>query len=167
MPDRQAFAPAKAKACKDCPWRTTNLKRKPDPHGFYTLANLRRLWRGLRNGERMTCHPTDPEMAEFAGYEKTAERPVTYECAGALVLIQREMERFQSCAKEAEAEGQKDGLKRYRRKYPKGLTRDGLLRFFNDMMFGGTPLSPRDKMATPNLNMAGIGHPDLEPWEGK
>lgn len=161
--ERQSFAPANRKPCKDCPWRTSNLKRKPDPHKFYTLANLRRLWKGLRDGERMTCHPTDPEMAEFEGHEKTAERPVTHECTGALIVQQREVMRFQECCHEAEEDGKKDGFQRYRRKYPKGMTRNGLAEvaftFVSGGGFGGMP------MAKPDLNQTDVQHPDLVPWE--
>ena len=45
--------------CQACPWRVENHgKRHPD--GWYTKANLRRLWSGIRRGEEMSCHPTDP-----------------------------------------------------------------------------------------------------------
>lgn len=58
-PARKVAEASTAGPCAQCPWRTSNQgKRHPD--GWYTKANLRRLWAGLRRGERMTCHPTDP-----------------------------------------------------------------------------------------------------------
>lgn len=152
--------------CAHCPWRTANQGKKPDPYKFYTLTNLRRLWGGLKRGERMTCHPTDPAMAEFEGYEKTAARKVTNECAGALVLIQRELQRAQDAMEAADAEGKRDGIRRYRRAHPKGLTRDGVAAHFQSMMFGSNPLTGLN-MPKVNLNEPGIGHPDLEAWEDR
>lgn len=167
MAKRKSVTEGTGKPCAHCPWRAENLKRKPDPHKFYTLGNLRRLWRGLRNGERMTCHPTDPEMEEFEGYEKTAEREVTHECAGALILIQRELMRFQAeyptGALETSPQAGKDALRRYREKHPKGLTKVGLFRHMMNAAYGGTPLTG-NAMAKPNLNTEGIAHPDLVPW---
>lgn len=57
--------PACALACLACPWRLSNQGR-PTPGGWYTRRNLDRLWAGLRRGTRMSCHPTDPRMAELA-----------------------------------------------------------------------------------------------------
>lgn len=169
-PERQSFGTANPKPCADCPWRVENLKRKPDPHKFYTLANLRRLWKGLRNGERMTCHPTDPHMAEYEGLEKTADRKTTHECTGATILVQREIMRFQECAEEADAEGKKDGFRRYQKKYPGGLTKIGFaehvwlaLTGVSDMRGGHDPMP----VARPNLNQTDVQHPDLVPWEAR
>lgn len=165
MAKRQSLTTAHPKPCAHCPWRVEN-QGKRHKHGFYTKANLRRLWSGLKNGERMTCHPTDPEMAEFEGYEKTADREVTYECAGALILVQREVMRFQSQYTDTidpTPEATKAALKAYREKHPKGLTKVGLFRHMMAVAFDGNPMTgPR--AATPDLNTEGIGHPDLVPW---
>jgi hypothetical protein len=58
-----AVKPACPRACSSCPWRLSNQGSKPDPHKFYTPANLRRLWHGMRNGARMSCHPTDLDLS--------------------------------------------------------------------------------------------------------
>lgn len=161
MADRKAMKAACPKPCAQCPWRIEN-QGTPHPHGFYAKANLRRLWAGLKSGERMTCHPTDPEMAEFEGYEGTAERHVTHECAGALVVIQREMMRVQASMDEASAEGKRDGIARYRRQHPKGLTRDGVFAHFSAsvmVMPGELP------MARPNLGDPAIGYEPLAAWD--
>jgi hypothetical protein len=161
--ERKCVKGANPKPCAQCPWRLAN-QGTPHPHGFYTKANLRRLWGGLKRGERMTCHPTDPEMAEFEGYEKTADREVTHECAGALIIVQREFMRAQRAMQEADAEGKRDGLKRYRAAHPKGLMRDGVFAVVERAMFGGSALD-RLAMAKPDLNEPGIGHPDLVAWD--
>jgi hypothetical protein len=148
------------KPCSSCPWRLANQGSKPDPHKFYTKANLARLWRGLRSGARMSCHPTDPRMAEFAGYEALADREVTHECAGALVITQREMMRFQGLT---EANPGGAALKNYKRQHPKGLTRDGLVSLVERSVFGGTGLD-RVKMALPDLNDTEIGYDVLGAW---
>lgn len=118
-----AVAPANPTPCSACPWRLAN-QGKPHPHKFYSPANLARLWRQLRNGERMSCHPTDPRMAEFEGYESCSAREQTNECAGALILQQREAMAFQEIAKTA-PKGK--GLAIYRRERRNGLTRIGLI----------------------------------------
>jgi hypothetical protein len=147
--------PACPKACASCPWRLANQGSKPDPHGFYTRKNLARLWKGLREGARMSCHPTDPRMAEFEGYESLAEREVAHECAGALVLTQRELMTFQDIA---HADPKGNTLKAYRARRPNGLARIGLVALVERSMFGGTALDPV-KMALPDLRDPDIGYP--------
>lgn len=151
--ERISVEPACPKPCSACPWRLSN-QGQPHPHGLYSPSNLKRLWTGLRSGARMSCHPTDPRMAEFDGYEKTAEREVTHECAGALVLVQREFMTFQKMG-EADPNGQT--LKRYRRERPNGLSREGLVAVLERATFGGTVLSPV-AMARPDLSDVEIGY---------
>lgn len=116
--------------CVNCPWRIENQgKRHPD--GWYTKANLKRLWGGLRRGEQMTCHPTDPnnpvsDEAVAKGYRPAPEHAVTRECAGAIILQQRELQVFNDLA-EAHPEANVFGL--YRVTRPGGMTREGLLAF--------------------------------------
>jgi hypothetical protein len=147
--------------CAHCPWRLANQGSKPDPHKFFTKANLARLWKGLREGARMSCHPTDPRMAEFAGYEALADRDVTHECAGALTLQQREFMKFQDVA-QANPQSKKT-LQEYRKQHPKGLTRNGLVALLERSVFGGTGLDAV-KMSTPDLNDAEIGYDVLGAW---
>ena len=117
--------PANPKACAHCPWRLAN-QGKRHPHGFYSKKNLQRLWAGMRRGERMSCHPTDSRMAEFEGYEQTAVRETMHECAGYLILVQRELAKFGHICKQREKLGLKDGYAVYRREHPMGLLREGL-----------------------------------------
>jgi hypothetical protein len=150
-----AVEPACPVPCKFCPWRLANQGSKPDPHKFYTLGNLARLWKGLRSGARMSCHPTDPRMAEFAGYESLADRVSTNECSGALVIVQREFMVFQNMAL-ADPENKKT-LQQYRKARPNGLTREGLITLAERAMLGGTILNPI-AMARPNLGDEEIGY---------
>lgn len=156
-------APATPKACSSCPWRLANQGSKPDPHGFFTKSNLTRLWRGLRNGARMSCHPTDPRMAEFKGYEALADREVTHECMGSLVLVTREASQFHEIAN-ANPDSKKV-LALYRKAYPGGLTKSGLIAFAERQIFGGTAFD-KNKMSTPDLNDAAVGYPPLNPKGG-
>lgn len=127
------------RACAQCPWRVTN-QGTPHPHGFYTPANLRRLWTGLRTGKApgMSCHPTDPRMADFEGYEHQADLEHPSECAGAVALVYREILIFQEICKERERLGLKDGLKAYRRARPKGLSNGALADYVWRIMAGGS-----------------------------
>ena len=65
-----------------------------------TLSNIRRLWAGMRRGEHMTCHPTDPhnpviEKALAKGIQPAPESARTIQCIGAVILQQREWMVFQ------------------------------------------------------------------------
>lgn len=167
IPQRQV-SQATLKPCAQCPWRTANQGRR-HPGGWYTKANLRRLWAGLRRGVDMTCHPTDPdnevtdEMVA-QGVKRPPETARTNECAGALVLKQREFMRYQALVDAYPDETPAQIMRRYRQAHPRGLTRDGLVQVLSRAMFDGTPMGARLPMAKPNLNQQGIGHPDLVPW---
>jgi hypothetical protein len=158
---RRAIVTAAPRPCAQCPWRTRNQTRR-DRHGFYKLENLRRLWDGLRDGERMTCHPTDPEMAEFDGYEATAGRERTRECAGALVLIQRELVRFQTATTTAR---RGDALARYSSVVGEhAMTREGIAAHLFTMLAGRTPLCGGVEVRNVDLNEPDIAMPDLPAW---
>lgn len=113
--------------CVGCPWLTANHGRKPDPDGWYTAANLKRLWAGLRTGEApgMSCHPTDPRnpvspAQAAAGGKAAPEHSVMRECAGSVIVQQREMQRFQNVDGDFTA---------YRRGNPLAMTRHALFAF--------------------------------------
>lgn len=157
------------RACSACPWRISN-QGQAHPHGFYSAANLRRLWNGLRTGEApgMTCHPTDPRMEEFEGYEATAKIEVTHQCAGSLVVVQRELIRFQAITKDVEREkaaGTKlrrdEALRRYRiASAPSGCNRGGLAEWVWRLVIGelkGITLEA--------LNDPDIGTPFVPAWD--
>jgi hypothetical protein len=147
------LAPAALRPCMHCPWRSAN-QGKRHPGGWYTKANLRRLWAGLRRGEDMSCHPTDPSNPASAD-------ATTLECAGSLILKQREFMRFQRIAEENPGE---DALGLYRRRHPRGLTRGGLLAVVERALLGGTPLIGAPEMTRPDLNEPGISAPNLAEW---
>lgn len=114
----------------------------------------------MRRGEKMTCHPTDPRMSDvvdegYSDFRPAPEGAETRECAGALIVAQREMMVLQQ-------EFASD-VRLYRRGRPKGLTREGILSVVSRAMFGGTILGGLP-MAKPNLNEPDVGHPAL-PWE--
>lgn len=151
--------PACPRPCAHCPWRLANQGSKPDPHKFYTPSNLARLWRGLRAGARMSCHPTDPRMSEFEGYEALADREVTHECAGALVIVQREWMVFQGMCL-ADPKGKKT-LQLYRRERPNGLLREGLVALMERALLSGSALNPV-AMIRPNLGDIEVGYPAID-----
>lgn len=145
--------------CKACPWRLTNQgKRHPD--GWYTKANLARLWARLRRGEDMSCHPTDPnnpvsEQAQTQGYRPAPDHARIRECTGSLILRQREVVLLDTTfAANPTA---------YRRARPFGLTRDGIAAVITRAAFGGTIIGG-PPMPRPNLNEPDIGHQPLGEW---
>lgn len=75
--------------CDTCPWRVKN-HGKVHPGGWYRLANLRRLWAGLRSGRApgMICHSTDPKNVNYGG-SAPVKPGHEAECGGALYLMIR------------------------------------------------------------------------------
>lgn len=155
---RPAAREAALSPCAGCPWRTANHgKRHPD--GWYTKANLRRLWTGLRTGEApgMSCHPTDPnnpvsEAAQAAGYKEAPDHAEVRECAGSVILQARELMKFQAAGTFTE----------YRRDNPGAMTREALFAFgmrAAGAAFGGIPVR-RDH----NLNDP-VSVPGAVPWD--
>lgn len=147
------------KPCAGCPWIASNAgKRHPD--GWYTKANLARLWAKLRQGEGMSCHRTDPgnpvsDRAQAAGYRPVPDRAAVRECAGALILQQREFMRLQDdCGVD---------LRLYRRRHPRGLTRQGAMALVERAVFGGTPVGGR-KLPKPDLNDVAVQYEPLGEW---
>ncbi len=60
------------------------------------MANLRRLWAGLRSGAApgMICHSSDPNSREYGGSGKGTPGKEA-ECGGAVMLLCLNMEAFQ------------------------------------------------------------------------
>lgn len=107
--------------CSDCPWRTSNHGRR-HADGWFTKRNRERLWAGIRRGEHMSCHPSDPMMT--SGREDDDVRP----CAGAFVLVMREFHAFQH--------DHTGDAAAYVRAHPRGLTKVGLFRWVERIFFG-------------------------------
>lgn len=108
--------------CAQCPWRLTN-QGKPHPHGFYTKANLRRLWNQIRGGGRaQSCHLTDPSHPDHvaAGAKEGAQ---AQECPGSVILVRREVAQMADGGGVVRAEG----VKRYLAVRRNGLTKPGVL----------------------------------------
>lgn len=127
-------APAADHPCQACPWLTKNHgKRHPD--GWYTKANRRRLWAGLRQGEMMSCHATDPSNPVPTGRQPVPADTTTRECAGAHVLLQREVSTINALV--AANDDPAAGWSAYYSARRRGLTRIGALRY----MVRGTALS--------------------------
>jgi hypothetical protein len=124
-----------------------------DRFAWYSDANRNRLWRGLRSGERMTCHPTDCRHPQING-KRAPETVQTRECAGALILVQREVMKAQATPEHL--------FRRYRREHPHGLTISGIAAIVERFIFGGVFGS---RMGRPNLDDKDIQHAPLGVWE--
>jgi hypothetical protein len=154
---------AAPRACAQCPWRLANQGTR-HPHGFYSQTNLRRLWTGLRTGEApgMTCHPTDPRMAEFDGYEKTAAARETRECAGAIILVLRELMRFQAICLE---DTDNTALRVYRQQAPKGLKPAAIADLVWRFLGASAGLARAIRTDSVSLNDPDVGYPPLGEWD--
>jgi hypothetical protein len=137
--------------CAQCPWRRSNQGR-PHPHGWYTRKNLRRLWNGLRTGEApgMSCHPTDTDNEVPAGGKTVPEGMAKRECAGALLLVQRELKLLETDPK---------GYLKARGR--RGLSREGVAWWaLSRCQLANTPLGGPSMPVIPED--ADVGYP-LEP----
>lgn len=141
--------PAASTPCSACPWRLAN-HGKPHPHGWYTKKNLRRLWGGLRTGEApgMSCHPTDPNNEVPEGHKAPKDGAEPAECAGALLLVKRELQLFQA-----------DPVAYKRERRPGKLTLDGLRWWVLARAgpFAGTPMGGPAMRDVPET--ADVGRP--------
>jgi hypothetical protein len=100
--------------CATCPFLKSNFG-KPSPEGFdprrataqhgrrfydwYSLENLRRLWNGgIRKGEVMICHATDPGAEVYGGKSAAPgnERP----CLGSIAVVIRHLKFIEGLIKE-------------------------------------------------------------------
>lgn len=126
-----------AKPCAQCPWRLAN-QGKPHPFGFYTKANLRRLWNQVRGGgQPQSCHLTDPSHPGHiaAGAKPTAK---AQECPGSVIVVTRELKLLAEFG--GGVAGTKEGLARYLKERRKGLKKTGLLYWVvQRVQFGKAP----------------------------
>lgn len=150
--------PAAPQPCSECPWRLSN-QGKPHPDGWYSKSNLKRLWSKLRKGENMSCHPTDPTNPIPEGCTPVPTDARTLECAGALILQQRELMRFQGAMNGIDKRAQVFAT--YRKQNPNGMTLRGLGSIIERSIFGG--VLGGVKMSRPDLR-AEVGYQRLKPW---
>lgn len=147
--------------CSECPWLTSN-HGKLHAHGWYTDKNRNRLWSGLRRGDPMSCHRTDPDNVVPEGGKQVPDDTQVRECIGAVVLQQREFMRFQSVSKKCADERTSVVFSVYRKRHPGGMTLPGLRVLLERGLFGGTviggPALPRPDLAE------AVSHKPLVPW---
>ena len=109
------------KPCEQCPWRVANHGRRH--RGFYTKANLRRLWFGIRSSNVLnSCHPTDTSHPAHGA--KPGSR--AQECTGGMILVWRELRRVRRCGPEP-GSLTPAGFDAYMKQVRRGLTRLGFL----------------------------------------
>jgi hypothetical protein len=104
--------------CESCPWHVKNFnKPTPNPETaeltWYSTGNLKRLWEGLRHGERMICHDSDPKSKTY-GNSKDINAGHERDCVGGLILVMRSIRRLEQVP-----------FKEYRKGKGKRMTRDG------------------------------------------
>ena len=126
------------KACKQCPWRTEN-QGKPSPGGFYTKANLKRLWRQICDGGHpQSCHLTDPSHPDhlIAGCNPNSK---AQECPGSVILVRRELDFMQSLGNDGVID---DGtVKAYLKQRKSGLKKSGIFYWLiQRVAWAGKPL---------------------------
>lgn len=155
MSTKRRVKPANPSPCAACPWRTENHGKR-HPHGWYTSKNRQRLWSKLRRGDGMTCHPTDPENPLPTGSKPVPNGVTTHECAGALILQLRELEKCLKLGK----------ITDYLAAFKRGLTKVGLAVIGERLAFGGIPMIGGLAVSKLDLN-EGVSHSPLGEWEPK
>lgn len=119
--------------CGTCPWLKVNHGKKHSAKWWYSLANLRRLWNGLRTGKApgMVCHSTDPDSKEYGSEVNVKETSEKRECAGAVILV------IKHCNEMGDI-----GMPAYKAKWGKtrlGMTLRGFRYWFERCLFGRLP----------------------------
>ena len=120
------------KVCESCPWLTKN-HGKPHPAGWYKIANLKRLWNGLRSGRApgMVCHSSDPKSIDYGSTSKVKDTVKPRDCAGALLVIGKHLQEVN-----ADFEKGDKKLVAYKAKYKFPLTKGGIQGWLGEYLFG-------------------------------
>ncbi|MDE2688538.1 MAG: hypothetical protein OXI16_13725 [Chloroflexota bacterium] len=138
--------PDHVKMCEQCPWRRSNHGKRQE-NGFYTKANLRRLWKEVRSGEGVqTCHLTDPNHPEHVA-AGAAESATPHECAGSIALVAREIRKFEKLIEE----GYDDPYREYKRRESRGMGREGF--WYWMMRAGDSSNMLTEKLPTIDANL--------------
>lgn len=138
---------APARPCATCPWRKANFG-KPHAEKWYTIANAKRLWSGIRTGKTMgmMCHSTDPENVEYGG-DKIVAPGHERLCIGALMLVMRSMNALQA----------RDGFTHYRQGVGQRMTRGAMAEWVWALAVKNTPIGL--PLPASVANLAGVGVP--------
>lgn len=104
----------------------------------------------------MSCHPTDPNNPVPEGCTPS-KASTTLECAGALILVQREVMKLQALVDA----GDPKALQTYRREHNAGLTKRGILVVVEREMFQGA--FGQLVMSKPDLDQP-VSHSPLGDW---
>lgn len=145
---------SKSAPCAQCPWRKSN-HGKPHKFGFYTKANLRRLWNQIRGGGKpQSCHLTDPSHPDH-GAKPSAK---AQECPGAVIIVLREVGKMADDKKLINS----DGVSRYLRERKKfGLKKSGVLYWVVErIQMAGVPFLGGEKLPEVNDDDPEIGLPE-------
>lgn len=121
------------KICETCPWLTKN-HGKPHPAGWYKIANIKRIWNGLRTGKApgVVCHASDKDQAEYGGTAKVKLTVEKRPCAGAVLAVGKHIEEINACKT-------KDDLAAYKARHKLPLTKFGIAAWWELTVFGQVP----------------------------
>lgn len=133
------------KVCESCPWLVKN-HGKLHPAGWYKIANLRRLWNGLRTGKApgMICHSTDPDSAEYGSVFPIKPTSEPRECGGWLAIASEHNDELIRST----------SFRQYWKKHKLPFTQQGLANIYNRFLFS------RGYSVNSNAGKVGL------PWEG-
>lgn len=142
--------------CPGCPWLIKN-HGKPSPEivaelrknnlhiwPWYTVTNARRLWSGIRRGEPMLCHETDPKASRYGGKDATSGHERM--CVGMMILVAKHVNGIQTFK----------SFKDYTAANPLGFTRRGFSTWLDRLLF-----NPKIPLAFSGADQVGV------PWKDK
>jgi hypothetical protein len=140
--------------CATCPWRLAN-QGKPHRFGWFTKANLTRLWNQIRKGGgAQSCHKTDPQHPEHVACgAKPGSKAL--ECPGSVIVVLRELRRIGGKDGEVTA-GKVDAYMKARKK---GLTRQAVLYWMLSRMTLGNTIMGDGPLPTVDDKDAAVGLP--------
>lgn len=91
---------------------------------WFSTRNLKRLWHGIRKGEAMLCHASDPNASEYGGKNTTPGHERA--CVGCLALAERHLRVLENVT-----------IKEYNGRISSGIrfTKHGFARWVDRIMF--------------------------------
>jgi len=146
----------RAVACDQCPWRKVNQSKR-HKFGFFTQANLKRLWNGLRKGNPMSCHKTDTGHPDHVACGAKGDKPK--ECAGSIIVIRQELQMIANWNDNTVTD---DGIIEYKKRFKQSrITVVGFMYWvFERIQMAGVPIIGGKKLPEVDHSDEAIGLPE-------
>ena len=116
------------------------MKDQPSPVGqdWYSEKNLLRLWQGIREGEVLLCHPSDPYADDYDMPVRNKDANKARACTGMLHIIFNHVKEFEHLLLNVHNEDLAAAMKAYRDNHRHPMTERGILNWALMVNMGNT-----------------------------